>query len=606
MTDADYVSIEWRDGQPPRSRLYGDFYFSRDGGLAEARQVFLDGCGLPDAWRGRRRFCVGELGFGTGLNIAALLDLWLREGPPEAHLSIFSLEAHPIGKEDAARALAAWPELAPVAALLVDRWPGAARGFHRLDLPRATLDLAVMEAGDALKAWSGRADAWFLDGFAPARNTEMWRVELIGLIAERSAPGARLATYTVAGQVRRTLTAAGFEVDRRPGFGSKRQRLEARWPWPAAGAAPAPRVAIIGGGIAGASLARAFAALGTTAQAFDDDGAAASTGPAALVAPRLDAGLGPAAALFAQALARAGDLYGVLEGAIVARGALQLAVGPKDERRFAIIAASGLFEPGDLRPLGADETLSLVGEAAPAGLMISTALVVAPARVLGAWLAGAVRRRVAALAQVGDAWRLLDADGGMIAEADIVCVAAGMASAELVPGLPLRAVRGQASFAKGVDAPPATLLLGGYVAAAPGGVMFGATHDRDDQDLEPRAGDHHHNLAALAAVLPSLAARLGEGPLVAHVGVRATTADYLPIAGPAPGGKPGLLVLTGLGSRGFTLAPLLAEHVAALALGAPSPLPVDIARLVDPGRFAARARRRSNASHGDPPPTSQA
>jgi tRNA 5-methylaminomethyl-2-thiouridine biosynthesis bifunctional protein len=168
-----------------------------------------------------------------------------------------------------------------------------------------------------------------------------------------------------------------------------------------------------------------------------------------------------------------------------------------------------------------------------------------------------------------------------------------MASAGLVSGLALRAVRGQASFAPGARA-PAAALFGGYVAPVPGGVMFGATHDRDDDSLEPRLDDHQRNLAAVAEALPKLAARLGSGPFAAHVGVRATTVDYLPVAGAAPGVPAGLFVLTGLGSRGFTLAPLLAEHIAAVALGAPSPLPAPLADLVDPARFERRARRRGH------------
>src|SRR5580693_6738734 len=184
----------------PRSRRYGDVYFSREGGLAETRAVFLAGCGLPQRWAGRRGFTVAELGFGTGLNIAALLELWRAERPPGAHLSIFSVEAEPIGADDAGRALAAFPELARTAALLTDRWPGRARGFHRIDLPElaATLDVAVMDAQAGLEAWRGRADAWFLDGFAPAVNPQMWSDALMGLVGARSAPGARAATYTVA------------------------------------------------------------------------------------------------------------------------------------------------------------------------------------------------------------------------------------------------------------------------------------------------------------------------------------------------------------------------------------------------------------------------
>src|SRR5258707_5483272 len=128
-------SIIWREGEPPRSARFGDLYYSAAGGLDEAREVFLAGCGLPEAWRNRRAFCVGELGFGTGLNIVALLDLWARRRPEGGRLAVFSVEAYPLAAADAARALAAWPELAPIASSLLARWPGRRRGFHRIDLP---------------------------------------------------------------------------------------------------------------------------------------------------------------------------------------------------------------------------------------------------------------------------------------------------------------------------------------------------------------------------------------------------------------------------------------------------------------------------------------
>src|SRR5579872_4649340 len=204
----------------PRSRRYGDVYFSRAGGLAESRAVFLAGCGLPERWAGRRRFTVAELGFGTGLNVVALLALWRAHRPPEGQLSIFSVEAHPLTQAQARRALALWPELADVAEPVLARWPSGRPGFHRLDLAAlgATLDVAVMEAGEALTAWDGVADAWFLDGFAPARNPAMWTPALMAQVAAKSAPGAVAATYTVAGEVRRALAAVGFAVERRPGF----------------------------------------------------------------------------------------------------------------------------------------------------------------------------------------------------------------------------------------------------------------------------------------------------------------------------------------------------------------------------------------------------
>ena len=213
--------LDWGDDGQPRSRLYGDVYFSAVDGLAESRAVFLQGCGLPDAWQGRQRFTVGELGFGTGLNILALLDLWRKHRPGEGRLHVFSIEAHPISAGEAARALAHWPELADVSRLLLTRWPGRARGVHRVEFPEfgAILDLAVMQVEPALAGWDGAADAWFLDGFSPALNPAMWREEVMRLVAARSAPGARAATFTVAGHVRRSLAAAGFTVEKQPGFG---------------------------------------------------------------------------------------------------------------------------------------------------------------------------------------------------------------------------------------------------------------------------------------------------------------------------------------------------------------------------------------------------
>ncbi len=260
----DTSPLIWNENGLPRSRLYGDVYFSSADGLAETRAVFLTGCGMPEIFAGRDRFVVGELGFGTGLNIAALLDLWRREAPAEARLNIFSIEAHPISREDAARALAVWPELGEAAQALIDAWPGQARGFHRVDLPafRATLDLAVMEVGPALAAWDGAADAWFLDGFSPALNPAMWSEDILAAVAARSATGRagrhlrrrrRRATPACRRRASRSPSAPALAARRtgwrpgcpairppRPGRPAWRSWAEAspQPPWPAP---PAPR-----------------------------------------------------------------------------------------------------------------------------------------------------------------------------------------------------------------------------------------------------------------------------------------------------------------------------------------------------------------------------
>jgi tRNA 5-methylaminomethyl-2-thiouridine biosynthesis bifunctional protein len=607
LTDAS--PVVWDKNGAPRSHQFDDVYFSKADGLAESRAVFLTGCGLPDAWRGRGRFVVGELGFGTGLNVLALLDLWRGAREPGARLHIFSVEAFPLTAAEARRALSAWPDLADLAEPLLAQWPRRARGFHRLDFAdlNATLDLAVMDASEALTAWSGRADAWFLDGFAPSRNPDMWTEALLKTLAARSAPGARAATFTVAGAVRRGLEANGFSIEKKPGFGHKRERLEARLSGTARATEPdltppdgtppdwAPRIAIVGAGIAGAALARAFAALGAATLVIEAQasGAGASGNGAALVMPRLDAGGGAVAQLFAQAFARASDLYAALPDAVIATGAVQLEAAPKDPSRFDRIAGSGLFEAEAVRRLAPGEASERLGEATTAGgLAFAEALVVEPAMVLSAWLARAqtLSARVAGLERDADGWRLLDQDGGEIARADEVCLTIGADTASLAPDANISPVRGQVSVGVWADAPPAAI-WGGYVIPTRNGVLFGATHDRGQTSTAVTAEDHRRNLDQLAEARPALAAAIDPNALAGRAGLRAVTPDFLPIAGAAES-APGLYLLSGLGSRGFCAAPLLAEHLAALVLGAPSPLPRGLAALVDPARFSLRRNRR--------------
>ena len=565
--------LVWEAGVP-RSSLFGDIYYSLEDGLAETRAVFLAGCGLPDTWRGRDHFVVGELGFGTGLNIAALLQAWRTTREPNGRLHIFSIEAFPLPREDAARALGTWPELADEAQALLAAWPKGRRGFHRIDLPgfHAVLDLAILPVEEALSEWSGRADAWFLDGFSPALNPAMWTPKVMALVAARSAPGAVCATFTVAGSVRRGLEVAGFEVAKRPGHGRKLQRLEARLPGRRAEALT-PSVAVIGAGIAGAALARAFEVQGVTARQFASGPPAASGNPVALVTPALDAGGGARADFNALAFARAVDLYAATRGAVVARRAVQKTLNDKDLPRFAAVAAQDIFDPGRVN-LGTD------------GLVFEEGLVIYPAVVLAAWAGRSTDTAVTALKRASGGWRLTLADGGE-AVFDTVVMAAGWGSAALLPGLDLSPVRGQVSWAQG-QAPAIATSFGAYALPMESNcVLFGATHDRGVSETDVRQADHARNLTSLAEGLPDLAAALAGAALVGRAAVRVSTRDRMPMAGRV---APRLWALTGLGGRGFTTAPLLAEHIVAEILGLPSPLPARLAALVSPARPISQRR----------------
>ena len=212
--------LEWKAGVPVSTR-FDDPYFSLADGLAETRHVFLAGNGLPG--RFAPGFRVAELGFGTGLNLLAALAAW-RDSATPGPLRYTSFEAFPISAAEMLRAQAAFPELAPLAAELAPFWAAGAREIELADL---RFRLVVGDARRSVPGWTGTADAWFLDGFAPARNPELWEPALLAAVARRTAPGGTAATYTAAGHVRRALAAAGFEVTRAPGFGTKRHMTRA-------------------------------------------------------------------------------------------------------------------------------------------------------------------------------------------------------------------------------------------------------------------------------------------------------------------------------------------------------------------------------------------
>ncbi|MDZ4776489.1 MAG: bifunctional tRNA (5-methylaminomethyl-2-thiouridine)(34)-methyltransferase MnmD/FAD-dependent 5-carboxymethylaminomethyl-2-thiouridine(34) oxidoreductase MnmC [Alphaproteobacteria bacterium] len=612
--------LEWTPDGAPRSRTNDDVYYSQHGGLDETRTVFLGGCGLPEGWATRSRFAIGELGFGSGLNALATWERWRRTRAPGAVLHYVSIEGFPLERDEAARAHAAFPEVAALSQRLLDQWPVRARGAQRLWFPEDGFALTVIHADAqvALDGLVGDFDAWFLDGFAPARNEDMWSAALMQRIAALSAPGARLATYSVAGAVRRALTAAGFHVEKAQGYIGKRERLEARLeaaPGKARSlmpyaAAPHGRVAVIGAGMAGASVASALVRRGVEVvvlESGDAIAAGASGNAAGLVMPRLDRSDTPVARLhlaaYLDALRRY-DAHGLLHsGGVIehveadAARADLLADPPLPESHFKA-HANGVFHP--------------------------CAGVVAPRAVVEALLRGAEVRcgvEVARLARNGAGWDLHDAEARVIVSASAVVIASGAALARFdqTRWLPLEFSRGQTEAGPLDGAPLAHALSGdGYAAPLGDGVVFGATFDRTDAaTASPDADSRARNLEKLARLAPDIAARVRGETLTSRAGVRTATADRSPLsgllpdaaafnalhAGPskhneAPPAHDGLYVLGGLGSRGFTLAPLLGEAIAAEICGEPQSLDRATLEAANPARYLLRALKR-----GKPLPT---
>lgn len=602
-----------RDGVPASTR-FDDVYFSRDGGLAEAAHVFLGGAGLPAAWQGCRRFTIAETGFGTGLNFLAAWASWRRHRPAGGVLHYLAVEGYPIRRGSLASVLAPFREVAALAGRLIARYPRPVEGLHRLWFPEdgVCLTLAIGEASTMLPRLAAAVDVWFLDGFAPARNPTIWAPAVLDQVARLAAPGCRLATFTAAGAVRRALEARGFAMARRPGFGHKRESLHGRFRGAAVAVGGGPgRVAVIGAGIAGASLVGALARRGIEPAWIDrrpSIAAEASGNPVGVLMPRLTlngersgAGMAGAisAAAFRHVLAECADRGVRVDG----DGVLELAGDAAAVARNRRLGDAGLLDPVDARIVDMIEASRIAGVTLDrpalwyrrAGFVSPPALV----RALSSGRAARLGCPVDRLERAADGWRLLAADGSVIDEADTVIVACGPATGSLLPQaeLPLRAVRGQLSELPETLASRrlrTVLAFGGYLAPAVGGVhVAGATYDREGFDPvawpQPLSDESHRRVRD---ALPGLLEGWFDG--VAAVGgraaVRATTPDRLPLVGAVA--QPGLSVLTGLGSRGLVTAPLMAELLVSGLMEEPLPVETDVAAALRPGRFGERLRRK--------------
>jgi len=226
LTQCDPPLLDWSRSGTPAATNFADIYFSTDGGLDETETVFLKGCGLPEGWRSRERFVIGELGFGSGLNFLASWRLWDKTKIGGSRLHFVSIEKFPFDTHQLKKALSAWPELTSYSDQLISAWPGRVKGFHRLHFGDVTLTLIHDDISAALDGLDASIDAWFLDGFSPSKNLDMWSENVMNKIASLSAPGTRLATFTVAGSVRVALKEAGFETEKKQGSVTDKEKIE--------------------------------------------------------------------------------------------------------------------------------------------------------------------------------------------------------------------------------------------------------------------------------------------------------------------------------------------------------------------------------------------
>ncbi len=218
--------VDWEEGTVPRSSLFNDTFYSRRAGQAETAYVFIEANRLPQRWKGPDHFSIAELGFGTGLNFLETWRCWIAARSATQHLLFTSFEAYPISADDMARALAPWDNLGSLSDALIDRWrdPAPLPGQWQMD-EQTMLQVIPGEAQQAVADWEGLADAWYLDGFSPASNPDMWSPALLQQVFDHTTRTGSFATYTAAAWVRRNLQAAGFTVSKRKGFAGKREMM---------------------------------------------------------------------------------------------------------------------------------------------------------------------------------------------------------------------------------------------------------------------------------------------------------------------------------------------------------------------------------------------
>ena len=648
MSDSCNAQLDWDDQGQPVSRQFGDVYFAREDGLGETRHVFLAGNNLAqriEALPAGGRLVIGETGFGTGTNFLCAWQLFDQLAPADARLHFVSVEKYPLAPADLQRALALWPELAPWSGQLLEQYVAIHPGFQRLVLAggRVILTLLIGDVLEQLPQLDARIDVWFLDGFAPAKNPQMWNDALYAQLARLSAPGASLATFASTGFVRRGLIAAGFAMRRLPGHGKKWEMLGGHYqggeqpghkPW----FAPPPQVKrrealVIGAGLAGCATAASLAARGwqvTLLERHDDIAREASGNPQGVLYLKLSA---HGTALSQLVVAGFGHTRRLLQRLQpedwAACGVLQLAFDAKEDQRQARLAEA--FPADLLQRLEREQAEAMAGVALPAGgLFYPEAGWVHPP-ALCRLLAGHANVRLLThseameLRRVDGCWQAWDGER-LLAEAP-VAVLAGAAEVRRFADLPLKRIRGQISRLPQTAASAAlncVLCAEGYVAPPHRGEhTLGASFDFHSQDCEPTAGEHAGNLGLLKDISVDLAQRLqaqdiDPAQLQGRAAFRCTSPDYLPIVGPladddafaaayAVLGKDarqvpdtpcpwreGLYVNSGHGSRGLISAPLSGELLAAWLEHEPLPVPRSVAEACHPNRFALRRLIRGN------------
>ncbi|ARN75281.1 bifunctional tRNA (5-methylaminomethyl-2-thiouridine)(34)-methyltransferase MnmD/FAD-dependent 5-carboxymethylaminomethyl-2-thiouridine(34) oxidoreductase MnmC [Oceanicoccus sagamiensis] len=592
----DTAQLDWQPGNVPEARDFGDIYFLLQQGLEETRYVFLQHNQLQQRWptlQAFDHFSIGETGFGTGLNFLASWQLWQNIAPQNAQLHFVSVEKHPLSYTDLERSLSAWPELTDFATQLLEQYPTLTAGYHLLkfDSGRISLHLLLGDGIEGLEQlrssdhpqWKAHnhvtMDAWFLDGFSPAKNPDLWNDKLYSLMADLSGPHTTVATFTAVTAVRKGLAAQGFEIKKDKGFRKRemlfgqfnpdsRDKLQPHTDRPNPKSITAPwyfqqqtptqgkHIAIIGGGLAGCSSAYALAQRGckvTLIERSDRLAAAASGNPQGMLYTKLSTEAGTlnrftlSSYLYALRFYRQWQkTHNISSEHIDFCGVLQLASNAKEQRMVPLLQQAFANYPELIQCVDQQQASELAGvDMQFPGWFFPAAGWVSPVYLCQSLSSHPnidiiFQQQAITLEHQQQQWQLSTDTGPLVsADAAIIANSHDALHFEQSQTLPTKTIRGQITL---LQTSPETAALKtvicheGYITPAINNTHnLGATFDNGDTDTSTRQQDHQRNLDSLHRMIPSLLPKpcaIDTSSLTGRAGLRCTSPDYLPMVGP--------------------------------------------------------------------------
>lgn len=658
------AKIHFNSQGTPVADDFDDVYFSNDSGIDETQHVFINGNDLHDTWQQtqQERFVIGETGFGTGLNCLVVMQAFhqFRQQHPDhplRYLHLITTEKFPMQRQDIAQALAVFPSLSEYTDAYLAQYPVPLAGCHRLQFPQyhTTLDIWIGDIKDSMPQWhcpaTGLVDAWFLDGFAPSKNPEMWSETLFSQLARLSKANATFATFTAAGMVKRGLKDAGFTIEKRKGFGRKRDMLAGRYTSEITAKVSAPpyyrfaktglssgaKVAVIGAGLAGISAAQALANKGMRIVVIDSaetPATGASGNDQGGFYPQLHADASQPAMIQAHSFLYAERYYQAILNNVGDYhhdfcGVALVTFNDNQQARHQNLLEKQQWPEALVKGIAQAELEEKAGVPLPySALWVEKGGWINPPSLIDTTINNLITQHgcethwqtaVSHITHNDDGTMSLWASDALITTVDHVVIATGhhAATQSWFEQIPLRPVRGQVERVKSagtLEALNTVLCHKGYLTPSFNGYhALGSTYVKGDVDTTPREEESRQNLDTQAKALAECdwITQLTHDN-TARASIRLGTPDHQPIVGlipnweqqktlfeglsvgkplssmPLPDNESKISYLTGLGSRGLTTAPLMAEVLASELTHSPMPMSEPLLQALAPNRYLVR------------------